>query len=762
MSIIELLDYIILQKIFIEARNPNLSKVSKTFYHISHEINTQANYYEKWSEQTKNRCMMCRHSKMFDKRELILALLNRGLIRGEHNFGEILRRAVEYGWLDVNQTDTKTDFLVYSHSKLAAHSYNRCMYSAMVHKNLVLVKHILDSVDIEQNRFELYCYYLIPCKGTEMIKIMYDYADKNGLDIPEMVPISLSDVDAMKYSESRGEKIMDNIDDRLEIAILRGNFEIVKFLVDLGADIYYESLEYVRLALAYGEIEILIYLCQKIGVEYLDNGVRKRLINCADIRLKNFLIDFGINIHIFQDLMLHNSAYNYDYEVTKKLLELGANMYLRNSKVLRDAIIKRDEKFVKLVLSYGNKPHPNMTKEFLELCEEGNVGIASLLIEHDKHIHPHLNSILYKLVYSGKMECVELLLKNGANVNTNGGMSLLKYAVNKNKRDLVELLLEHNVKINYKDKSLIHKTFEKGYNDLAEKILQKNVLERVELGNKLISACHRNNTELVKLILKYSNADQKMDLVNTNHGSALCIAVRNSNEEMKRMFLDSGAIINTKNRKLFVDSCRYGYENIVNTFLEYWKAKKMRKKIKKLMNKCILEAFEYGNYGLYEQLISPEIIDRGDIFEFTKSRVLQLACDRGEVSYARDIIFNLSGKIDFLDSRTLTNSYMLKREEIFDFIVGFGEVNKNISNYEFIKGCNEGDLGTVERMLVGGTNVGVFDELGLKLASRNGDIKMVRFLVRKGAKFGGFSVSGGFFLLQSIDYEYDCQKQSGN
>lgn len=220
----------------------------------------------------------------------------------------------------------------------------------------------------------------------------------------------------------------------LQSAIIGGNLECLKYLVQKGADIHGSGKwdSQLRFAVFYGHIETIKILLEH-GAEVTDAYVMvNSLLNPREDRLEvtELLLNYGADINAVDDNGLTpivHAVTSKDERLVKMLLDQGAR---RNNDALYEAMWELvPVKIVKLLLDRGYDPN----------CVIYNKTALS-------------NAILPFNSTRERIGYIELLLDYGAQVNgvipDDNMKPALHYAVEDHKKEVVKLLLDRRADIN--------------------------------------------------------------------------------------------------------------------------------------------------------------------------------------------------------------------------------------------------------------------------------------------------------------------------
>lgn len=245
--------------------------------------------------------------------------------------------------------------------------------------------------------------------------------------------MSFNDGDLKTIKEIfKNVKLMDVYkNDGLIHASYYGHLELVKYLVDNGADIHC------------GNNMCFKYACRgSFGKCHLE--------------IVKFMIEQGINVNIIEDELLKNKILNYirriklkKYMKINNIVELIQNIsnlsldeffkysceydYLDGIKLLHKM------SFINTSLIQTNLISGAIINNYVDIIE---FSIENKLLSYD------MNNFFYESLIFKRTEIINLLIKNGADIHVCNEL-VLNYAVNEKNVALIKYLIEHGSKINF-------------------------------------------------------------------------------------------------------------------------------------------------------------------------------------------------------------------------------------------------------------------------------------------------------------------------
>ena len=138
----------------------------------------------------------------------------------------------------------------------------------------------------------------------------------------------------------------------LRLSSKNGSIEVVKFLVEKGANIHAKDDYALSLSSLYGHIEVVQFLIKKgANIHANDDYVLKASSKYGHIDIVKFSVEKGANIHVGDDYAIRWSSQNGHLEVVKFLVEKGANIHANNDDALITSNINGYIGVVKILLN---------------------------------------------------------------------------------------------------------------------------------------------------------------------------------------------------------------------------------------------------------------------------------------------------------------------------------------------------------------------------------------------------------------------------
>ncbi|WP_341819679.1 ankyrin repeat domain-containing protein [Wolbachia endosymbiont (group A) of Brachyopa scutellaris] len=389
-------------------------------------------------------------------------------------------------------------------------------------------------------------------------------------------------------------KVVNNLDESgyspLRLAIENSNLQIVKYLIENGADLdikYEKGFTPLHFAALFGNLELARYLVDEKHVSFnvLDKYGRSPLHIASEngrIELVKYLVgEKKANINVLDNQRiapLHFVAENGNLELAKYLIENGADFYLRDRfkfTPIERAIDRRQYDIVK----YLTEVKDGFGFTYLHKAAlEGNLDLLKHLINHKANLYVLDNdgsSPLHIAAESGKLEIVRYIIdKKLCKIDIvnndertplllaaqNGHLEIVKFlvdkgadfylrdrfkftpierAIDRRQYDIVKYLTEVKDGFGF---TYLHKAALEGNLDLLKHLINHKanlyVLDN-DGSSPLHIAAESGKLEIVRYIIDKKLC--KIDIVNNDERTPLLLAAQNGHLEIVKFLVDKGA-----------------------------------------------------------------------------------------------------------------------------------------------------------------------------------------------------------------------------
>lgn len=330
-----------------------------------------------------------------------------------------------------------------------------------------------------------------------------------------------------------------------------GNLEIVKYLLEKGADIEAKDkngMSPLILASKNGNLEIVKYLFEKgVNVEAIDKEERTCLMIASikgHLNIVEFLLEKGADIEAKNkkgETALIKASLAGHLDIAEFLLNCYSNEKIRKLKmysIMISALEYDNKELVKYLLD---------NETAIDVLNENIINkISKLLFNLDvKNI--------YESIKYGSLEILNLLMKNGINIEfpNEENETPLIYASKIGSLEIVKLLLNNGANIEAKnklDRTSLMEASRGGHIDTIKFLLDRGAnieAKDIDGGTSLIEASRCGHVDTVKYLLdRGANIDAE-----TNRGlNAYIVAAFRNNLNIMELLLEYGVNINGKNK----------------------------------------------------------------------------------------------------------------------------------------------------------------------------------------------------------------------
>jgi ankyrin repeat protein len=633
--------------------------------------------------------------------------------------------------------------------------------------NLDSLKTLINmGISIRNNIDEL---FLLALEKSEMkiIEFLFNYLDNSNNPNYILSAINFNKKEIVKFLLEHGVTLF-NPDGLLYGAAKKYNLVIINLLINYGADINFNDGELLVYSVTKNLIELTKFFINKgvninaqnglplitcVKFEYITilqylihNGVNININNGEAIieasnlnsslstEILKLLIENGADVNVRGGLALINASKN-NYHNVKILIEHGIDINSYNGSALINAVKNKNIDIVKYLIKCGINYDNKII--LLEAVKTGDINFFQLIINYikiDITVFPDIFSLPYI-----NYDIIEIFIKNGADVNINNGLPLIKL-INVDNYELVNLLIENGANVNIdndkplieasklKDSNIFFLLIKNGANisnidiGLVKNIDIINYIKDINLDkDKLLKAIDDNDTDFIigfikddfyidgyKLLMLYAISKKKYDIVNilknyiNNDTIFLTEAVKNNDKDMVNLLLS-------------------------HNFKEYNNPEPLLESLK-LDNSIIF--FLLVNFGIN--------------YKNSRLEIINIAKEKGH----NDIVEFITPKNDQEINSEIINAISSNNYSLTEFLIKFStDINHNNGVFLFLATKSK-NYKIVELLIKNGADVNINDGSALIQSLTNKSYDIIKLLIENGADV---NIRKGILLSSAID-----------
>ena len=253
------------------------------------------------------------------------------------------------------------------------------------------------------------------------------------------------------------------------MASSRGYLEMVKFLVGMKVNFHLNNERALEWAASQGKLEVVRYLID-LGAD-IRYGLIITSCKCGHLNVAKYLVNSGADIHVLNEAPLKWACEKGYLEIVKFLISRGAT--IKDS--LSHASMGGHVDIIKYLLEKGADLHYGDEEALRFAAHEGHFEVVKFLIEAGANIHARDDSSLTEASAEGHFEVVKYLVSVGADIHIDNDYAL-RWAKN---LEVVKHLVEAGADIHAHDDFALKLSFEKGNLDIVRFLISKGANRKV-------------------------------------------------------------------------------------------------------------------------------------------------------------------------------------------------------------------------------------------------------------------------------------------
>ncbi|MFC1478069.1 ankyrin repeat domain-containing protein [Candidatus Margulisiibacteriota bacterium] len=384
----------------------------------------------------------------------------------------------------------------------------------------------------------------------------------------------------------------------LMVAAKRGRTEVVKLLIEAGADLNLKNVEdrtALMIAAEKGHTEIIKLLIEAgadLNAECYGQPVLIWAAISGHTEVVKILTKSGADLEAMYvgATALIWAAKEGHTEIVELLIESGADLNATGEAgetALMQAAYEGHEEIAELLIkdrakslvAAARKGHSSKVKIIIEekvralkyAAKKGHTGIEKLLNKTEIE-----EAALIWAAYEGHTEIVKLLIDAGVDHNSkdSSGETALSYATDNGHTEIIKLLIDKGTDLNAKDeddRTALMLAAENGYTETVKLLIDHGVdinAQDEDDRTALMLAAENGYTETVKLLIDHGADTNTQD---EDDRTALMLAAKNGYTETVKLLIDRGADLNAQDeddRTALMLAVRGGHTAMVKLLID--------------------------------------------------------------------------------------------------------------------------------------------------------------------------------------------------
>ena len=431
-------------------------------------------------------------------------------------------------------------------------------FTRLKFKDENIIKIINSSKDISLDK------YLIFFSKNDHLEVV-KHLVQNGADVNSQNNKALiytagnGNLEIVKYLVQNGADVTAKNNKPLIAASENGHLEVLKYLVQNGADLTDRDNEALIYSSLNGHLEIVKYLVQNgADVKAKDNWSLIFASSNGYLEIVKYLIENGADIITQHNKPLIRASENGYLEIVKYLVQNGADVTAQHNGALIYSSLNGHLEIVKYLIENGADIRAQHNGSLIEASEKGHLEIVKYLVQNGADITAQHNGALIEASKNGYLEIVKYLVENGADVKTRDNEALIKASKN-GYLEIVKYLVQNGANI---DRQALIKASEKGHLEIVKYLVENGKYNRFRKTQALIYASLNGQLEIIKYLVQ-NGAD-----VTAQDNLALIKSSEKGQLEIVKYLIENGADVTAQDNLALIKSSEKGHFQIVKYLIE--------------------------------------------------------------------------------------------------------------------------------------------------------------------------------------------------
>ena len=260
------------------------------------------------------------------------------------------------------------------------------------------------------------------------------------------------ELELIKYAVSKGINLQYKDDKALRYAAEFAHLQVVKHLVENGADVNGYGGSILRFPCSQGKerIEIVKYLVENGA--FADIVALKNAVKYSNLEMVKYLLAHGANVHDLDSYWIITSCERGKFDTIEYLIEIGFDIHMQNDILLWEAIKDGKSAAVKYLLSKGLRLNP--------CIELANLAVIDYLESQELDIKIYNSVVIKSVVRFQKLDVLRHLVDQGFDIISVIEKEDLDYVLQRPETAFVKYLASQNIDL-YGDDFKTYRELEK-------------------------------------------------------------------------------------------------------------------------------------------------------------------------------------------------------------------------------------------------------------------------------------------------------------
>lgn len=185
----------------------------------------------------------------------------------------------------------------------------------------------------------------------------------------------------------------------------------------------------------------------KVAVNHSNDMMLREAAEENHTEVVRYLVEKGADAAVWSNDPIREASKHGNLEMLKILVEAGADVNASNGEPLSKAVENGNAEMVDYLLKKGASPGKGKTGPFMEAARGGNIAVLEAFINNNVAADMADSEALLDALSASKTQAAQYLIDHGARVNAQRGKAL-RQAAYRNDMEVVKFLVAHDADVN--------------------------------------------------------------------------------------------------------------------------------------------------------------------------------------------------------------------------------------------------------------------------------------------------------------------------